>query len=51
MRAGLDALDRDRAYLAPGLRNALNAHLVPRRPRRLVAAIAERVTRSVLRQD
>ncbi len=48
VRAGLDGLDRDRAYVTPGLRNSLNAHLTPRRPRRMVTAIAERVTRSVL---
>ena len=48
VRAGLDGLDRDRAYVTPGLRNALNAHLIPRRPRTMVTAIAERVTRSVL---
>jgi short-subunit dehydrogenase len=48
VRAGLDGLDRDRGYVTPGLRNALTAHLVPRRPRRMVTAIAERVTRSVL---
>ncbi|MEU4761903.1 SDR family oxidoreductase [Actinosynnema sp. NPDC023794] len=48
VRAALDGLDRDRAYVTPGLRNALSAHLIPRRPRTAVAAIAERVTRSVL---
>ncbi|MFJ6671791.1 SDR family NAD(P)-dependent oxidoreductase [Actinosynnema sp. NPDC091369] len=48
VRAALDGLDRDRAYVTPGLGNALSAHLVPRRPRRMVAAIAERVTRTVL---
>ncbi|SKC56768.1 SDR family NAD(P)-dependent oxidoreductase [Krasilnikoviella flava] len=48
VRAALRALDRDRGYLAPGLGNALTAHLVPRRPRALVAALAERVTRTVL---
>ncbi|WP_018681605.1 SDR family NAD(P)-dependent oxidoreductase [Actinokineospora enzanensis] len=42
----LKALDRDRAYVTPGLRNSLNAHLLPRRPRTLVAAIAKLVTRS-----
>ncbi|GAA1542664.1 SDR family NAD(P)-dependent oxidoreductase [Actinomadura kijaniata] len=46
--AALRALDRDRAYVTPGLGNALGAHLTPRRPRTLVAAIAERVTRKVL---
>lgn len=48
VRAGLRGLDRDRAYVVPGLGNALSAHLTPRRPRRLVAAISERVTRTVL---
>ncbi|GAA2142097.1 SDR family NAD(P)-dependent oxidoreductase [Glycomyces algeriensis] len=48
VRTALRALDRDRAYVTPGLGNALNAHLMPRRPRALVAAISERVTRTVL---
>ncbi|MFJ9797678.1 SDR family NAD(P)-dependent oxidoreductase [Streptomyces sp. NPDC101145] len=48
VRAALRALERDRGYLAPGLGNAVTAHLAPRRPRALVAAIAERVTRKVL---
>ncbi|MFE6967774.1 SDR family NAD(P)-dependent oxidoreductase [Isoptericola sp. NPDC057653] len=48
VRAALRALDRDRGYVAPGLGNALAAHLAPRRPRTLVAALAERVTRKVL---
>ncbi|WND34450.1 SDR family oxidoreductase [Streptomyces sp. BB1-1-1] len=48
VRAALRALDRDRGYVTPGLGNALAAHLLPRRPRTLVAAIAERVTRKVL---
>ncbi|MEW9555862.1 SDR family NAD(P)-dependent oxidoreductase [Nonomuraea sp. NPDC050783] len=48
VRAALRALERDRGYLAPGLGNALTAHLTPRRPRTLVAAIAERITRKVL---
>ncbi|MEV4489614.1 SDR family oxidoreductase [Micromonospora coxensis] len=48
VRAALRALERDRGYVAPGLGNALTAHLTPRRPRTLVAAIAERVTRKVL---
>ncbi|MFC8226286.1 SDR family NAD(P)-dependent oxidoreductase [Streptomyces sp. NPDC057287] len=47
VRAALRALDRDRGYVTPGLANALSAHLLPRRPRTLVAAIAERVTRKV----
>jgi uncharacterized protein len=48
VRAALRALERDRGYIAPGLGNALTAHLTPRRPRTLVAAIAERITRKVL---
>ncbi|MER6859867.1 hypothetical protein [Streptomyces pilosus] len=48
VRAALRALERDRGYIAPGCGNALAAHLTPRRPRALVAAIAERVTRKVL---
>lgn len=48
VRAALRALDRDRGYVAPGLGNALAAHLMPRRPRTVVSALAERVTRSVL---
>lgn len=48
VRAALAALDRDRAYVTPGFGNALAAHLLPRRPRALVAAFAERVTRKVL---
>ncbi|MDO3700248.1 SDR family oxidoreductase [Micromonospora sp. C28SCA-DRY-2] len=48
VRAALRALERDRGYVAPGFGNALTAHLTPRRPRTLVAAIAERVTRKVL---
>ncbi|MDG4752579.1 SDR family oxidoreductase [Micromonospora sp. WMMD718] len=48
VRAALRALERDRGYVAPGLGNALTAHLTPRRPRTLVAAIAERITRKVL---
>ncbi|MFI9150439.1 SDR family NAD(P)-dependent oxidoreductase [Streptomyces sp. NPDC053367] len=48
VRAALRALERDRGYVAPGLGNALTAHLSPRRPRTLVAAVAERVTRKVL---
>ncbi|MEV0585070.1 SDR family oxidoreductase [Nonomuraea sp. NPDC050310] len=48
VRATLKALERDRGYVVPGFGNALGAHLTPRRPRKLVAAIAERVTRKVL---
>ncbi|WP_329238264.1 SDR family oxidoreductase [Streptomyces sp. NBC_00111] len=48
VRAALRALDRDRGYVTPGLGNSLAAHLLPRRPRTLVAAIAKQVTRKVL---
>lgn len=51
VRAALRALDRDRAYVTPGLGNALGAHLTPRRPRTLVAAMAKRVTRKVLEPE
>ncbi|MBT2407891.1 MULTISPECIES: SDR family oxidoreductase [unclassified Streptomyces] len=47
VRSALRALDADRAYITPGLSNAVNAHLAPRRPRTLVAAIAERLSRGV----
>ncbi|MFD9337832.1 SDR family NAD(P)-dependent oxidoreductase [Streptomyces sp. NPDC060028] len=47
VRSALRALDADRAYVTPGLSNAVNAHLAPRRPRTLVAAIAERLSRGV----
>ncbi|MFF4009534.1 SDR family NAD(P)-dependent oxidoreductase [Streptomyces sp. NPDC001717] len=53
VRSALRALDADRAYVTPGLSNAVSAHLTPRRPRTMVAAIAERVSRGVrdARQD
>lgn len=51
VRAALRALDRDRAYVTPGLGNQVMAHLTPRRPRTLVAAIAGRVTRPVLQPE
>lgn len=44
--AALRALDRNRAYVVPGLANSLMAHLGPRRPRRLVTALAKTITRS-----
>ncbi|MEV7420636.1 SDR family oxidoreductase [Streptomyces sp. NPDC089919] len=47
VRSALRALDADRAYVTPGLANAVTAHLAPRRPRTFVAAIAERVSRGV----
>ncbi|GAA1152557.1 hypothetical protein F4556_004127 [Kitasatospora gansuensis] len=48
VRAALRALDRDRAYVTPGLTNAVTAHLSPRRPRTFVTAVAERLARRVL---
>ncbi len=47
VRAALRGLDRDRPYVTPGLMNQLSAHLAPRRPRRLVTAVAGRITRTV----
>ncbi|MEU3778046.1 SDR family oxidoreductase [Streptomyces sp. NPDC032472] len=47
VRSALRALDADRAYVTPGLSHALTAHLAPRRPRTMVAAIAERLSRGV----
>jgi len=49
VHAALRGLDRGRAYVVPGLGNALGAHLTPRRPRTLVTAISKLVTRSVLK--
>ncbi|MFE0461302.1 SDR family NAD(P)-dependent oxidoreductase [Kitasatospora sp. NPDC058965] len=49
VRSALRALDRDRAYVTPGLSNLPTAHLAPRRPRAFVAAVAARVTRGVLK--
>ncbi|TWD29683.1 hypothetical protein FB570_101606 [Streptomyces sp. T12] len=51
VRAGLKALDRDRAYVTPGLGNAVMAHLNARRPRALIAWVGERVCRKVLRTE
>lgn len=45
VRAALRALDRGRAYVTPGPSNFVGAHLTPRRPRTLVAAMAERMSR------
>ncbi|GIF13104.1 SDR family NAD(P)-dependent oxidoreductase [Actinoplanes teichomyceticus] len=47
VRAALRGLDRDHAYVVPGLGNKVTAHLLPRRSRRMVTAIAKLVTRSV----
>ncbi|MGI5375557.1 SDR family NAD(P)-dependent oxidoreductase [Streptomyces sp. CA-251387] len=51
VRTALHALDRDRAYVTPGLGNALMAHLTPRRPRTLVAWVGERICRKALRPE
>ncbi|MCH7230255.1 SDR family NAD(P)-dependent oxidoreductase [Glycomyces sp. L485] len=36
---GYVALDEDKGYVAPDQRNRLEAHLVPRRPRKLMARL------------
>ncbi|MEW2418159.1 hypothetical protein AB0953_31315 [Streptomyces sp. NPDC046866] len=50
-RIGAEPADRglaaDRAYVTAGLSHAVTAHLAPRRPRTMVAAIAERLSRGV----
>jgi len=46
--AALKALARNRGYVVPGRSNFALAHLMPRRPRKLVALIAKRVTRGVV---
>ncbi|BBC32421.1 hypothetical protein SGFS_037150 [Streptomyces graminofaciens] len=51
VRAALKALERDRAYVTPGLGNALMAHLMPRRPRTLVARVGERIRRKALEPE
>ncbi|MFE9098234.1 SDR family NAD(P)-dependent oxidoreductase [Streptomyces sp. NPDC007264] len=51
VRTALKALDRDRAYVTPGLGNAITAHLNPRRPRNLVAWVGERICRKALRPE
>ncbi|MFB4272743.1 SDR family NAD(P)-dependent oxidoreductase [Nonomuraea sp. GTA35] len=45
--AALRAFDRDRGYVVPGRGNFAMAHLMPRRPRKLVALLGRRVTRQV----
>ncbi|MEU6714849.1 SDR family oxidoreductase [Nonomuraea sp. NPDC046802] len=45
--SALRALDRDRGYVVPGRGNFGMAHLMPRRPRKLLALIGRRVTRQV----
>ncbi|MFG2791789.1 SDR family NAD(P)-dependent oxidoreductase [Streptomyces sp. NPDC048419] len=51
VRTALKALDRDRAYVTPGLANAISAHLTPRRPRTLVAWVGELICRKALRPE
>ncbi|MGY6026511.1 SDR family NAD(P)-dependent oxidoreductase [Streptomyces spinosirectus] len=51
VRSALKALDRDRAYVTPGLANAISAHLTPRRPRTLVAWVGEMICRKALRPE
>ncbi|QIS16326.1 SDR family NAD(P)-dependent oxidoreductase [Nocardia arthritidis] len=45
--ASLRALERDRGYVVPGFQNFASAHLMPRRPRAMVARIAKQITRGV----
>ncbi|GAA3442485.1 SDR family NAD(P)-dependent oxidoreductase [Planomonospora venezuelensis] len=45
--SALRALDRDRGYVVPGRSNFAVAHLMPRRPRKLVALIGRMATRRV----
>ncbi|GAA4063813.1 SDR family NAD(P)-dependent oxidoreductase [Nonomuraea soli] len=48
VEAALRGLERDRGYVVPGAANFPMAHLMPRRPRKLLARIGRLVTRSVL---
>lgn len=45
--SALRAFERDRGYVAPGRGTLMMAHLMPRRPRKLMALIGRRVTRPV----
>ncbi|WP_433198150.1 SDR family NAD(P)-dependent oxidoreductase [Nocardia sp. CA-107356] len=47
VRSALRALERNRGYVVPGVGNFASAHLMPRRPRTLIARIAKLVTRGV----
>ncbi|NKY32440.1 SDR family oxidoreductase [Nocardia speluncae] len=47
VQASLRALARNKGYIVPGRQNFAAAHLMPRRPRTLVARIAKRVTAAV----
>lgn len=47
VRTSLRALERNKGYVVPGAANFAAAHLMPRRPRTLVARIAKLVTRGV----
>lgn len=47
VEAALRGLDRNRGYVVPGRQNFAGAHLMPRRPRKVVARFAKVVTRRV----
>ncbi|GAA3112000.1 SDR family NAD(P)-dependent oxidoreductase [Streptosporangium carneum] len=47
VRSALHALDRDRGYVVPGRGNFGMAHLMPRRPRKLITLIGRLVTKRV----
>jgi short-subunit dehydrogenase len=47
VQSALRALDRNKGYVVPGIGNFASAHLLPRRPRTLVARIAKFATRGV----
>ncbi|WP_433660249.1 SDR family NAD(P)-dependent oxidoreductase [Nocardia sp. CA-128927] len=47
VQSALRALERNKGYVVPGAQNFAAAHLMPRRPRTLVARIAKLVTRGV----
>lgn len=49
VRTALRALERDQGYVVPGLGNFAMAHLMPRRPRRLIARLSRLVLRGVPR--
>ncbi|MFE9579135.1 SDR family NAD(P)-dependent oxidoreductase [Nocardia sp. NPDC006044] len=47
VRSTLRALERNRGYVVPGVQNFASAHLLPRRPRTMVARVAKLVTRGL----
>lgn len=47
VRSTLRALERNKGYVVPGMQNFASAHLLPRRPRTVVARIAKLVTRGL----